>query len=83
MGKVREGGIQLKSPHQANRPKIFNSSRTMVLLRKPGEKISEKGAFTCRALCCFHISDSGTLFLIHSVTRAGNSPTKNTTRQFW
>ena len=55
----------------------------MVCLRRPGEKISEKGALAvARSLCCFHISDSGTLFLIHNVTSAGRTPTKKTTRQF-
>src|SRR5882724_9969595 len=83
-GKVRYGGIQLNNPHQSNSPKTFSSRRKIVCLRNTGEKISEKGAIVVAwSLCCFHISDSGTLFLLHHVTSAGSTPTKKTKRQFW
>src|SRR5262249_24199062 len=69
-------------PHHAKSPKTFRSSKKIVCLRRAGEKISEKGALASGcAACCFHISDSGTFFLIHNVTSAGNRPTKKTTRQ--
>src|SRR5262249_54556174 len=73
----------LNRPHQANRPKTLSSSRTMVLRRRPEEKIVENGAFSSDWVrCCFHNSDSGTLVLIQMVTSAGSNPTKNTYRQF-
>src|SRR5262249_34747864 len=69
-------------PHHAKSPKTFRSSKKIVCLRRPGEKISEKGALASGcAACCFHISDSGTFFLIHNVTSAGSRPTRKTTRQ--
>src|SRR5215510_371110 len=83
-GRVRYGGIQLNRPHHANNPKRFSSNRKIADLRRPGAKISEKGALSfVAARCCFHMSDSGTLFLIHNVTSAGRMPTKKTKRQFW
>src|SRR5215470_10725514 len=84
MGRARYGGIQLNRPHQANNPKRLSRNRKMADLRRPGAKISEKGALSfVAARCSFHISDSGTLLLIHNVTSAGRMPTKNTKRQFW
>src|SRR6267378_5161388 len=57
----------------------------MVFQRSSGAKMEKNPA--CSALgvcrCRIHISDSGTPFHIHRVTRAGRIPTKNTARQFW
>src|SRR5579864_8428242 len=77
---TRYGGIQVNSPHQANKPKKFSRKRQMVLRRIAEEKSSAKGARASGAAsrCCCHISDSGTLVLIHSVASAGRMPTKKT-----
>src|SRR5260370_2912502 len=43
---VKYGGIQLNRPHHANSPNTLSRSKTIVGLRRAGEKISEKGAFS-------------------------------------
>src|SRR5579884_522345 len=87
-GSERYGGIQLNKPHHPNSPKKFISKRKKVGRTKGARNKDQKLLLpelssSCDATtrCCFHISDSGTLRRIHSVTSAGMMPTKNTARQ--
>src|SRR5438309_1505358 len=85
IGRERYGGSHVNRPHHANMPKKFNMRSAMVVLRYFLRKISVNPiggtSETCELFLDFHISDSGTLRRIQSVTTAGNIPTKKTYRQ--
>src|ERR1700733_6663953 len=83
MGRDRYAGTQRLNPHHAKRQHAFISVRIMVKGRSLPRKISATPPRVEDAVLrlFFQISGSSTLRRIHSVKKAGRTPTKKTARQ--